>query len=133
MLYLTQLHALRRQAPSRVQRIMTNVFRVLTVGMGYVASQLPAVNLHLEISHTHRERASSYIISSLFVYILQALSLYWAVSSSYGLVQNVLFRFPRVRRTLAIPRSPSESKHPYRDLLDIIKKKSQAFVRLQRK
>ena len=43
--FVPQLHAIRRQAPSRVQRIMTYLFRFLTFGMGYFASQLPAVSL----------------------------------------------------------------------------------------
>ena len=61
------------------------------------------------------------------------MSLYWSVSSSYGLAQNVLFKFPRVRRALGIPKTPSESKHPYRDLLAIIEQKLKAFIKLQRK
>ena len=72
-------------------------------------------------------------IDNLLMHTLQAMSLYWSVSSSYGLVQNILFRFPRVRRTLGIPRTPSESKHPYRDLLAIIEQKTKAYIRLQRK
>jgi membrane protein insertase Oxa1/YidC/SpoIIIJ len=45
IVFVLQLHAIRRQAPSRGQRIMTYLFRFLTIGMGYVASQLPAVSL----------------------------------------------------------------------------------------
>ena len=68
-----------------------------------------------------------------FPSLSQVMSLYWSVSSSYGLAQNVLFKLPRVRRTLAIPKTPSESKHPYKDLLVLIKEKSKAFIKLQRK
>jgi inner membrane protein COX18 len=39
-----ELHALRRQSPSRTQRIFTNSLRVLSVGMLLVATQMPAVS-----------------------------------------------------------------------------------------
>ena len=61
------------------------------------------------------------------------MTLYWSVSSSYGLVQNVLFKYPKVRRKLGIPKTPSESKQPFRDVLDIIQVKAKTFVELQRK
>jgi len=53
------------------------------------------------------------------------------MSCGYGLVQNIAFKFPKVRRRLGIPKTPSESKHPFRDLAEIIREKSKAFVRLQ--
>ena len=102
---------------------MTNMFRVLTIGMGFVASQLPAVSCLWKAVR----------IYNVVNVLMQAMSLYWSVSSSYGLAQNVLFKLPRVRRALAIPRTPSESKHPYKDLLAIVEQKSKAFIKLQRK
>lgn len=60
------------------------------------------------------------------------MTLYWATSSSYGLVQNILFNFPHVRRGLKIPRTPSESQTPFRDLWAIVQQKSKAFIDLQR-
>lgn len=46
LLYMyIQLHSLRRQAPTRLQRVMTNTFRVLTFGMGYISAQMPTVHI----------------------------------------------------------------------------------------
>ena len=42
--HLLQLHALRRKSPTRAQRMMTYTFRFLSVGMGYIGSQMPAVS-----------------------------------------------------------------------------------------
>lgn len=88
-----------------------------------VAMQMPAVSDYLTIIFL------SIISTSLS---LQVMTLYWATSSSYGLVQNILFNFPRVRRGLKIPRTPSESQTPFRDLWAIIQHKSKAFIDLQR-
>ncbi|XP_064394043.1 cytochrome c oxidase assembly protein COX18, mitochondrial-like isoform X2 [Halichondria panicea] len=97
-----ELHSLRRQAPTRLQRVMTNTFRVLTFGMGYVSAQMPT-----------------------------AMVLYWSLSSTYGLSQNLLFKYPQVRRVLRIPKTPSESRTPYRDLLVILRDKARKFILLQ--
>ena len=61
------------------------------------------------------------------------MTLYWSMSSSYGLVQNIALKLPKVRRKLGIPRTPSESKHPFRDLAEIVEEKSRMFIRLQEK
>jgi inner membrane protein COX18 len=98
-----ELHALRRQTPSRSQRIFTNSLRVLSVAMLFVATQMPSV-----------------------------MTLYWTTSSTFGLVQNILFNFPRVRRGLKIPRTPSESQTPFRDLSTTVREKARAFIILQR-
>ena len=68
----------------------------------------------------------------MVAYLLQAMVLYWSLSSSYGLIQNILFKYPQVRRVLNIPKTPSESKTPYKDLLVIIKDKARQFILLQR-
>ena len=44
------------------------------------------------------------------------MSLYWATSSSFGLLQNLAFKAPRVRRLLQIPKVSSEKAHPYREI-----------------
>lgn len=85
------------------------------------------------ISATCCKSHASYCANKESNVIMQVMSLYWSVSSSYGLAQNVLFRLPRVRRALAIPKTPSESKHPYKDLLAVVKQKSKDFIRLQRR
>lgn len=99
-----EIHALKRKSPTRTQRIMSNVFRTLSLGMGYVGSLMPS-----------------------------AMTLYWAVSSSFGLMQNLMFRVPRVRRVLGVPRTASESKRPFRELGEIVHEKARTFIKLQHK
>lgn len=41
---------------------------------------------------------------------------YWLCSSVFGLTQNIVFKFPAVRRLLRLPCTPSESQTPFRDL-----------------
>ena len=61
------------------------------------------------------------------------MTLYWAVSSSFGLMQNLAFRVPRVRRVLGVPRTASESKRPFRELGEIVHEKARTFIKLQHK
>eukprot|EP00794_Sanderia_malayensis_P016647 gene16647-18337_t len=99
-----ELNTLRRKVPSMRQRILTRVFRIMTVGMMLASSQVPT-----------------------------AMSLYWATSSSYGLAQNICLMQPSVRRKLGIPQAPSESKTPFKDKFEILKTKWQDFMIIQRK
>lgn len=48
--------------------------------------------------------------------ILQCMSLYWASSSTFGLLQNVAMKLPRVRRACRIPLVQSESQTPFQDI-----------------
>ena len=99
-----ELNTLRKKEPSKRQIIITRVFRTLTIAMMFFASQVPS-----------------------------AMSLYWATSSSYGLLQNLILTQPALRRKLAIPKSPSESATPIKDRLDILKTRMDNFVKIQRK
>lgn len=100
-----ELHALKRKStsPSRIQRVMSNVFRLLTLGMGVVAAQMPA-----------------------------GMTLYWSMSSTYGLLQNIAFKFPTVLRTFGIPKTPSENKHPFKDIAATVQDRAKDFLRRQR-
>lgn len=62
----------------------------------------------------------------------QAMSLYWAVSAFFGLTQNIAFKVPSVRRQLGIPKTPSESEHPFQDLKHLAQLKREEFLRIQR-
>lgn len=62
----------------------------------------------------------------------QAMSLYWAVSAFFGLTQNIAFKVPSVRRRLGIPKTPSESEHPFQDLKNLAQLKGEEFLRIQR-
>ncbi|KAM7429708.1 Cytochrome c oxidase assembly protein cox18 [Porites harrisoni] len=98
-----ELNALRRHKATKFQRIVTNTLRIVSVGMVVVASQVPA-----------------------------AMSLYWAVSAFFGLTQNIAIKVPSVRRHLGIPKTPSESEHPFQDLRNLAQLKGQEFLRIQR-
>ena len=60
------------------------------------------------------------------------MSLYWAVSALLGLTQNIAFKFPAVRRLCGIPRTPSESEYPIRDLQNLARLKREEFLQVQR-
>lgn len=47
---------------------------------------------------------------------LQSMALYWLSSSFVGLLHNLLLRSPAFRRLCCIPRTPSDSATPYRDI-----------------
>lgn len=51
----------------------------------------------------------------------QAMSSYWAVSSLFAVSQNLSLRFPIVRRSLGIPKTPSEPEKPMRHLFESAK------------
>lgn len=99
-----ELNTLRKKEPSKRQIVITRVFRSLTVAMVFFASQVPS-----------------------------AMSLYWATSSSYGLLQNLCLMQPNVRRKLRIPKTPSESSTPIREKMDIFKSRVDSFMKIQRK
>lgn len=108
MLLLTNLmniemSTLKKQAPSKFAKGMTYIFRGLSGLMFLVATQVPS-----------------------------AMSLYWTCSSSYGLAQNLLIKHPTVRRLLNIPKTPSESKQPYNDMISILKNRALKFLQIQR-
>ena len=99
-----ELNTLKKTMPSRRQIIVTRVFRSLTIAMVFFSAQVPA-----------------------------AMSLYWATSSSYGLIQNLTLMQPAVRRTMRIPQAPSESATPLQDKVNIFKTKLDLFMKIQRK
>ncbi|CAL1685066.1 unnamed protein product [Lasius platythorax] len=47
------------------------------------------------------------------MYVPSCLSLYWATSSAFGLIQNLVLLSPKLRRFARIPVTTSESPHPY--------------------
>ncbi|KFP83050.1 Mitochondrial inner membrane protein COX18, partial [Acanthisitta chloris] len=69
---------------SRFQKLVTNVFRVVSVLMVPVAATVPS-----------------------------SMALYWLSSSLVGLSHNLLLRSPTFRRLCGIPRTGSDSDTPY--------------------
>lgn len=97
-----ELSTLRQQAPSNFSKVLTNAFRGLSGLMFLVAIQVPS-----------------------------AMSLYWACSSAYGLSQNIVMKFPAVRRRFNIPKTPSEHERPFVIMLDVLRKRTRNFLDLQ--
>ncbi|KFW85441.1 Mitochondrial inner membrane protein COX18, partial [Manacus vitellinus] len=69
---------------SRFQKLVTNLFRVVSVAMIPVAATVPS-----------------------------SMALYWLSSSLVGLSHNLLLRSPAFRRLCCIPRTKSDSDTPY--------------------
>lgn len=105
-LLIIELHNMSRKTAvvSRRRRIFTNMLRGISIAMCYIGTQLPS-----------------------------AVVLYWSLSSSAALMQNVMLMMPRVRRALHIPKVPSEREKPFRHLLETLYSRSKAFLELQRK
>uniref|UniRef100_A0A1B6FAN3 Membrane insertase YidC/Oxa/ALB C-terminal domain-containing protein n=1 Tax=Cuerna arida TaxID=1464854 RepID=A0A1B6FAN3_9HEMI len=78
---------MRKGDQTRLQRYATNFFRGFSIFMIPVAASVPS-----------------------------CLTLYWATSSLYGLVQNLTVMSPRVRRLFGIPSTSSTHAHPYSHL-----------------
>jgi inner membrane protein COX18 len=98
-----EMHSLKRKQQGKFQRISTKFFRVLSVGMGVIASQLPS-----------------------------AMTLYWSTSSLYSLIQNSLFMLPSTKRLLKIPITANDSQTPFRDMRKKMKERANEFVKRQR-
>jgi len=99
-----ELNTFRQQTPSTMSRLLTNTFRGLTCLVFLISTQVPS-----------------------------AMSLYWATSSSYGLLQNIVMKFPRVRRHLNIPKTPSEQEKPIQFIREQMGVRVQRFLELQKK
>ncbi|XP_070187347.1 cytochrome c oxidase assembly protein COX18, mitochondrial-like [Littorina saxatilis] len=89
-----EMHSLTGQKARRMQKIMMNVMRLLSVVMVPIGAVVPSCMCY-----------------------------YWVCSSLFGLGQNVLFKFPSVRRLLRLPRTPSESQTPFTDMYNAAKLK----------
>ncbi|XP_074398221.1 cytochrome c oxidase assembly protein COX18, mitochondrial isoform X2 [Zonotrichia albicollis] len=88
-LLVVEIFASQAKTPvSRIQRLGTNFFRAVSVVMIPLAATVPS-----------------------------SMALYWLASSVVGLCHNLVLRSPAFRRLCRIPRSPSHSDTPYRDLL----------------
>ena len=97
------IYSKQSQRKSIAVRIVHNIFRCMTIVMASVSTQLPS-----------------------------GISLYWMLSSCYGLVQNVLFKYSKVRRIFEIPKSNSESDNPIRDLLSMYRSEWAGFLQKQK-
>ncbi|XP_047118879.1 cytochrome c oxidase assembly protein COX18, mitochondrial isoform X1 [Schistocerca piceifrons] len=82
------------KTPGKLQKFITNFFRVLTIGMTAIATQVPS-----------------------------CLTVYWVTSSFYGLVQNIVLMSPRVKKFFRIPETPSQLKHPYMHIYKRLREK----------
>ena len=97
------IYSTQSQKKSIAIKIVHNIFRCMTIVMASVSTQMPS-----------------------------GISLYWMLSSCYGLVQNVLLKYSKVRRIFGIPKSKSESDNPIRDLLSIYRSEWAGFLQKQK-
>lgn len=65
--------------------------------------------------------------------LFQAMSLYWASSSVFGLLQNMTLKVPWVRRSLHIPKTPSEHRQPFQAILQAWRQRAETFLQHQRR
>ncbi|KAL4149489.1 hypothetical protein QTP88_003430 [Uroleucon formosanum] len=79
----------RNKELTRNQKIITNIFRGLTIIMMPLSCFLPS-----------------------------GVSLYWTTSSIYGLSQNLFLLSPQVRKCFGIPKTPYNNEHPYKYILN---------------
>ncbi|GAB1608497.1 cytochrome c oxidase assembly protein COX18, mitochondrial-like [Argonauta hians] len=93
-LSIIEMYALQVKNSSKFSKIVTNVVRVLSVIMIPIGASVPS-----------------------------CMCWYWTCSSLYGLLQNLVLKFPKVKRTLKIPETPNESKQPIQDLYAAAKEK----------
>ncbi|XP_011309765.1 mitochondrial inner membrane protein COX18 [Fopius arisanus] len=85
-------YMMRVQKPTRIQRITLNVFRGISVILVPIASIVPS-----------------------------GMSLYWAISSVFGLLQNIFIVSPRVRRFFRIEETEHELQRPYKHVLNRVR------------
>ncbi|KAM9295384.1 cytochrome c oxidase assembly protein COX18, mitochondrial [Morus bassanus] len=90
-LLIVEIFASQKMKVSRLQKLATNFFRVVSVVMIPVAATVPS-----------------------------SMALYWLSSSFVGLSHNLLLRSPTFRRLCCIPRTKADSDTPYRDIVSAL-------------
>ncbi|XP_009581899.1 PREDICTED: mitochondrial inner membrane protein COX18, partial [Fulmarus glacialis] len=90
-LLIVEIFASQKMEVSRLQKLATNFFRVVSVVMIPVAASVPS-----------------------------SMALYWLSSSFMGLSHNLLLRSPTFRRLCCLPRTKSDSDTPYRDIVSAL-------------
>lgn len=81
------------------------------------------VNSKLQTYATNFFRLFSVVMVPIAAYVPSGLCLYWVVSSTFGLAQNLLLLSPRLKRMSNIPKVNSELDKPYSFLVDRIKER----------
>lgn len=86
-LLITEIYVVQRTGATMFQKIMTNLFRGISLVMIPIAATVPS-----------------------------SMALYWLGSSCVGLAHNLVLRSPRFRGLCRIPPTRSDSATPYRDI-----------------
>lgn len=86
-LAIVEIHALKTLKSTRFQKVVTYLFRGMSLVMVPIAASVPS-----------------------------CLVLYWTTSSCMGLIQNLILMSPGFRRRLKIPRVVGETETPFRDV-----------------
>ena len=98
----------------------------------YIISHINCCNGCDLISATSCKPYTQFMCYYTIIHV-QAMSLYWAASSSYGLLQNIMLKLPVVRRAFGIPHTPNESSTPFKDIRQILQERASKFLAKQRK
>jgi hypothetical protein len=102
---------------STFQRFLTRFLRTTSLLMIPIAANVPSVSLCPKYILDHFVWFFGTVRSSTATILtLQAISLYWTVSSLHGFAQHLLLRVPSVRRIFHIPKAETESQTPFTDL-----------------
>ena len=59
----------------------------------------------------------------MYIFFIQAMSMYWATSASYSTCQNILLKLPSTRALLRMPTTQMDSETPFRDMQEALSKK----------
>lgn len=102
---------------------LADPFYILPVLLGIVnlsIIEMNALTLREESklfrSITYVFRGISLLMIPIAMTVPSAICLYWTTSSCFGLMQNILIKFPKARRLCRISLTPIESQTPFRDM-----------------
>jgi len=103
---------------TRMQIIFTNFIRIMSIAMIFIAKQVPMVS-------SQKSQRIQRIINVLNFNCLKkkkAVTLYWATSSGFSLLQNIAFKFSRVKKAFGIRETPSDKRTNLYKLGQIVKR-----------
>lgn len=101
----------RIQELTKLKRYMIYFFRIVVIGMIPITMYVPSVSSG-GILFANRDD-NCIMRNNMKMPFLQCVSLYWATSSAFGLLQNLILLSPKLRRFAKVPITASELPHPY--------------------
>ncbi|XP_074647552.1 cytochrome c oxidase assembly protein COX18, mitochondrial-like [Tubulanus polymorphus] len=93
--------------------VTLGLLNLIIIEMNALQNKKPT-KFHTRI--TYLLRGVSLVMIPIAACVPSSMSWYWTCSSFYGLLQNVLMKYPSIKRMMLIPATPSESKTPFQDM-----------------